>query len=133
MFNKVNTYLYKFCIQGNVPALKNGKVIVTKPFPHLVANSRVQEYMNNFVVQMKDDGLYGELLDMPLSITMKFFRETRHKYDLDNAASTVQDSLMKAKFLEDDSQIKALHCYDGGYDKDNPRVEIGVDIYEIQN
>lgn len=129
----MSNYLYKFCIQGNVPALKNGKVIITKPFPHLIANDKVQRYMKNFVEQMKKNGLYSEMLDMPLSVTMKFFRETRHKYDLDNAASTVQDSLMKSKFLEDDSQIKALHCYDGGYDKDNPRVEIGVDIYELQN
>ena len=119
--------LYEFAICGNIPALKNGKIIITKPYPHLVANSRVQAWNKSALKQLEAMGLKNENLSQDLSLSIKIYKDSDRRYDADNCITTVQDVLMKAKFVKDDSQFRIIKAEKMNKDKDNPRVEVLID------
>ena len=119
--------LYNFTIYGNIPALKNGKIIITKPYPHLVANSRVQAWNKSAIEQIEDLGLKDENLTQDLSLSIKIYKDSDRRYDADNCITTVQDVLTKSHFIKDDSQFQIIRAEKMSKDKNNPRVEVTID------
>lgn len=118
--------LYYFTIKGNVPALKNSKIIVTKPYPRLLPNKTVTAWNKSAKQQMRELGLENEGIDFPISLTMIIYKGTAHHYDVDNVTSTVMDLLTHVGFYKDDSLVYFLSVEKRGIDKDNPRVEIEI-------
>jgi len=60
-----------------------------------------------------------------IALTLRFFRETAHRCDLDNLVKSVCDALQRVVF-EDDSQVVLLLA-EKSIDRDRPRVEILVE------
>ena len=123
----------KFILYGNVPSLKNSKIIITKPYPRLISNPRVIKWTNEIYNQLKNLKLDKLNIDYDISIKIKVWRESRHKADVDNMAQTIFDSLFNKKkgikVILDDSLIKHLEITNMGLDKANPRAEIEIEKY----
>ena len=68
----------------------------------------------------------GEPLKVALALTLRFYRETAHRCDLDNLVKACADA-MQGIIFADDAQIWALQA-EKAIDRDNPRVEILVEV-----
>ena len=130
-------------IPGNVPSLKNSKIIIgigkpcqcckRKPNRVLISSKSVRQWQ-------KDTAKYWEkyrqeFLDMlavseaPHRIAFKFVRKTRHRFDYTNAADTIQDEMVHQNWLEDDNATIIRPVFRKfKYDKYKPGVFIDVII-----
>jgi Holliday junction resolvase RusA-like endonuclease len=63
-------------------------------------------------------------LEGPVRLTLRFYRATARRCDLDNLAKSVQDALNGVAYL-DDSQIEHLEA-SKAIDRERPRVEVEV-------
>tara|TARA_Y100000592_G_scaffold75792_1_gene118503 strand:- start:217 stop:501 length:285 start_codon:yes stop_codon:yes gene_type:complete len=64
-------------------------------------------------------------LELPVKISFKFIRGSRHKFDYINPAQTVQDDMVKHHWIDDDNCENILPVFEPyEYDKENPGVEI---------
>jgi len=118
----------KWFIPGNVPSSKNGRRWTGKYF---ISSKTVMKYRKNtaqiykklaasFVKELKKH-------DLPVSISFKFYRGTRHKFDYINPAQTVQDDMVKHGWIEDDNMTFIIpHFEEYVYDKEKPGVEIKI-------
>jgi hypothetical protein len=115
-------------IPGNVPSSKNGKMWTGRA---LVNSKSVQLYIR------ATDGYWyslarrfrSELNDIkaPYKIGFQFVRGTRHQFDYVNPTQTIQDLMVRYKWIEDDNanvMIPVMLPYT--YDKQNPGVYISV-------
>ncbi len=116
-------------IHGNVKAKKNNKTMALnrktgKMFP--MTDKATQEYIKDAIIQLKEQFEGYKITNYPILIQMVFFYPTHHRKDIDNSASTILDCMKTAGVIEDDDvdHVNELYCFFGGYDKDNPRVEI---------
>lgn len=114
-------------ILGQTPAQKNSKSIAYnkgtgKPF--IMSNQNVKAWQNAADVQL----LYyriKEPLQERQELSIKFFVKDKRRRDLDNMLTTIQDSLVRAGILQDDSwQFIRIGLIDAEIDKENPRAEI---------
>ena len=116
----------KWFIPGNVPSSKNGRRWTGKFF---ISSKATMKYR-------KDTAIYFEKfrksfrkqlskLELPVRISFKFIRGSRHKFDYLNPAQTVQDDMTKHHWIDDDNCeniIPEFEPYE--YDKKNPGVII---------
>ena len=128
-------------IPGNVPSLKNSKIIIgigkpcrcckRKPNRVLISSKSVRQWKKDTAEYWKK--YREEFLDMlavseaPHRIAFKFVRKTRHKFDYTNAADTICDEMVHQNWIDDDNcdVIRpVLKPY--VYDKENPGVFISV-------
>lgn len=119
----------KLVVIGNVKAKKNNKTMAVnrrtgKMFP--MTDKATTNYINSAVSQLEDQFKGFEVTEYPVSVQMTFYYPSKHRKDIDNSASTILDCMKTAKIIADDdcSHVDELYCSFGGYDKDNPRVEI---------
>ena len=64
-------------------------------------------------------------LELPVKISFKFIRGSKHKFDYINPAQTVQDDMVKHHWIDDDNCENILPVFEPyEYDKKNPGVEI---------
>lgn len=119
----------KLVIRGNVKAKKNNKTMALnrktgKMFP--MTDKSTTEYMKDAVLQMKKQFEGYQVTHYPVEIQMIFYYQHKHRKDLDNSTSTILDCMTTAGILEDDdvAHVDELHASFGGYDKEDPRVEI---------
>lgn len=121
-------------VEGNTPSQKNNKNIAFNKRTgrsFIVSNPRVVAWHKSARTQLLEQS-EGNSIDpshYPIAVTAIFYRETRRKYDLDNAYGTVADALVHAGIIEDDNMgcIGTITLQHGGHDKENPRVEIYLD------
>jgi hypothetical protein len=94
----------KWWIPGNVPSSKNGKRWTGK---YLISSKTVMKYRKDTTKVYKKlaASFKKELVkyDLPVIISFKFFRGSRHKFDYINPAQTVQDDMVKHGWIEDDN------------------------------
>lgn len=119
----------KIVVHGNVKAKKNNKTMALnrktgKMFP--MTDKATTEYMKDAIQQMKDQFEGLKISDYPINVQMVFYYPTKHRKDIDNSMSTILDCMVKAGVIEDDdvTHVNELYAFFGGYDKDDPRVEI---------
>lgn len=131
-----NLNMLKLTYIGAIYSKKNSKQIISvHGKPMIVSNSRAkkneQDMAAGFALQVikkkwKPVGKY--------SVTMHFWRESNVRRDLDNLTTSVLDALVLARALEDDNinNVKELHIYDMGVDKEAPGVVVNLegDTYE---
>lgn len=115
--------------KGIIYSKKNSKQIISvHGKPMIVSNSRAKKNEKDmsaeFAYQVlknhwKPSGSY--------SVSMYFTRDSRVRRDLDNMATSVLDALVLAGALEDDNvnNVRELHVYDMGIDKDS----VGVSVH----
>jgi Holliday junction resolvase RusA-like endonuclease len=87
----------------------------------------------------KDCKWYIPKVDKPINervnVKATYYRQTRHKVDLNNLHSALHDILKDYKVVEDDNS-DIIAGTDGSrvrYDKDNPRTEVTItELIEIE-
>jgi len=121
----------KLTIYGNVKAKKNEKMIGYRNTPRgkkpfIMTKTETNDYMVDAIKQLKKQFDGYRVTDYPVEIQMIFYYKYKHRKDLDNSTTTILDCMTEAGILEDDdvTHIDELHSSFGGYDKENPRVEI---------
>lgn len=64
----------------------------------------------------------------PTNVEITLYPKTKRRQDLTNRAESVMDTLVDAVIIADDdiTHINKLTLLFGGYDKENPRVEIAI-------
>lgn len=84
------------------------------------------EYMKDAVAQLQEQFAGLKISDYPINVQMVFYYPTKHRKDIDNSMSTILDCMKTAGVIEDDDvlHVNELYAFFGGYDKDDPRVEI---------
>lgn len=131
-------------LQGNIPSLKNSKEIqifkkwipdpntpgskILKQFNRLAPSKTVETYLKNFeyvYMQNKVDimNLFGK--DKIWHVGLYFVRDSKRKFDFNNASQIIQDLFVKYGYLEDDN-MDFLRPYPLGYhvNPDKPGVLI---------
>jgi hypothetical protein len=116
----------KWFIPGNVPSSKNGRRWTGKYFISSKATTKYRKDTKKYYDKFRKS-FRKELakLELPVKISFKFIRGSRHKFDYINPAQTVQDDMVKNHWIDDDNCeniIPEFEPYE--YDKENPGVEI---------
>ena len=117
-------------IPGNVPSSKNSRTF-NFSMKRSFASKTVQRYIRNSEKHYKKNKAKFrkliEKLHKPYHVEFTFVRGTRHKFDYINPAQTVQDLMVKYKWIEDDNCTIMMPSFgDYEYDKENPGVRIEV-------
>jgi len=94
----------KWFIPGNVPSSKNGRRWTGKYF---ISSKTVMKYRKDTAKYYKQHAAsFAKELskhDLPVIVSFKFIRGTRHKFDYINPCQTVQDLMVKYEYLQDDN------------------------------
>lgn len=128
--------MLQLTILGQTPAQKNSKSIAInratgKPF--IMSNQNVKTWQNTAAIQLLRYRI-KEPLQGKQELSIMFYVKDNRRRDLDNMLTTIQDALVKAGILEDDSW-KSLKIgeIDATLDKANPRAVITIkSVDEIQ-
>lgn len=113
-------------ITGNTPSQKNRKKISTAGrYPRLYTEKSVRDWQDSAAEQLK---AYRGQADGKVVITYMFYVKDNRRRDLSNMIQSVEDALVKAGLIKDDSwQHIALGSADAEIDKDNPRAELWIE------
>ena len=116
----------KWFIPGNVPSSKNGRRWTGKYF---VSSKATTKYRKDTAIYFEKfrKGFRKQLakLDLPVRISFKFIRGSKHKFDYINPAQTTQDDMVKHHWIDDDNCENIIPVFEPyEYDKENPGVEI---------
>lgn len=122
----------KLTVTGNVPSQKNRKIISRNRStgrPFLRSAPQVKEWQESAELQLRSQFKGFKVTDYPIAVSVVVYYDNRRRHDLDNALSTVMDALTAAEIIEDDNTnfVECITVQFGGYDKENPRVEIFFD------
>lgn len=119
----------KLVVRGNVKAKKNNKTMAInrrtgKMFP--MTDKATTVYIKDAVNQLKEQFTGLKISQYPINVQMVFYYPTKHRKDIDNSMSTILDCMKTAGIIEDDDviHVNELYAFFGGYDKEDPRVEI---------
>lgn len=121
--------MLQLTISGQTPAQKNSKSIAYnrgtgKPF--IMSNSNVKNWQNSAAIELLRYRI-KEPLDGKQELSIMFYVKDNRRRDLDNMLTTIQDALVKAGILIDDSwKNLKIGAVDAKLDKDNPRAEITI-------
>lgn len=91
-----------------------------------MSNQNVKGWQNSADVQLLQYRI-KEPLQGKQELSIMFYVKDNRRRDLDNMLTTIQDSLVRAGILEDDSwkQLR-IGLVDAELDKENPRAEITI-------
>ncbi len=114
-------------ILGQTPSQKNAKTIAYnrrtgKPFP--MSKQNVKDWQEYAALQLR---LISpkKPLEGRQSISIMFYLKDRRRRDIDNMLTTIQDALVKAGILRDDSWLNLkVGNLDATLDPNKPRAEI---------
>jgi Holliday junction resolvase RusA-like endonuclease len=117
-----------YTIHGNTPSSKNSRVWTGR---YSIASAATRKWKaateQEFKDQAKQFRKESKGLTKPLYVEFKFYRKSRHKFDLINIAQAVQDAMVNYDWIDDDNAdelIPVFAIYQ--YDNKNPRVEIKI-------
>ena len=116
----------KWFIPGNVPSSKNGRRWTGKYFVSSKATTKYRKETAKYYEKFRK-GFRKQLakLELPVKISFKFIRGSKHKFDYINPAQTVQDDMVKHHWIDDDNCENILPVFEPyAYNKENPGVEI---------
>jgi hypothetical protein len=117
-------------ISGNVPSSKNSQIMLEDSHA-IIASRATQRWRRNTKEEWeKHRDMFLSLirgLSPPFHIEFTFVRKQRRKFDYINPAQTIQDAMVKYKWIEDDNaDIIKPFFGDYEYNKENPGVKIRV-------
>ena len=116
----------KWFIPGNVPSSKNGRRWTGRYF---VSSKATTKYRKDTAIYFEKfrKGFRKQLakLELPVKVSFKFIRGSKHKFDYINPAQTTQDDMVKHHWIDDDNCENIIPVFEPyEYDKENPGVEI---------
>lgn len=118
----------KIVLQGQVPAQKNSKNIGRNKYTgktFFTSSATVKEWQRDVAKQL---AAYRGQADDKVTIAYQFYVKDLRRRDLDNMIASVNDALVSAGLLKDDSwHSLSIGAADAELDKDNPRVELWID------
>lgn len=119
----------KLIVRGNVKAKKNNKRVMYNPKtkkPFIMTDKATTDYIKDAVIQLQTQFAGFKISAYPITVQMVFYYPTKHRKDIDNSMSTILDCMKTAGIIEDDDclHVNELYAFFGGYDKDDPRVEV---------
>lgn len=131
-------------IYGKLAVKKNNKRILKnrktgKPFVASSVNSKkADKKILPQLMDIKNEEIWKNMIknsniykttgkEKPLFVEFTIYRATKHRFDYCNQIQGLEDCLVKAGYLEDDSADYYKPSF-GDYqiDKDNPRVELRI-------
>ena len=101
--------------------LKNGRTILLPSKPYKEFESLSVKYIEYELGNI-------ETIDYPINLKAWFFKDKNYKSDLVGYLQALQDTLVKAKILQDDN-TKIVFSTDGSrifHDKNYPRIEVEI-------
>jgi len=113
-------------LNGEIHSWKNSKQIITvHGKPRVIKSKQAQSDLAVFLPQLLQHKDFFSTADYPLHLGFYLFRETKRDYDYINMLQGIQDMLVMADCIPDDS-IKYLHPWILGSEhrKGNPAVSI---------
>lgn len=119
----------KIFIPGNVPSSKNSR----RNFGNLSLPSKatVQWRNNTAIYWAKHRNTFKKMIkgkEKPYKINFLFVRGTKHAFDYINPAQTIQDEMVKYRWIEDDDCHNIIPNFSPYiYDKNKAGVFISVD------
>mgnify|MGYP003294294710 CR=1 FL=1 len=114
-----------FTLYGEVPSKKNSRVNIRngRSFP----NKRYQAWHRKSLFELKS---ITENFAEPVYIKLHFYHQDNRRRDSDNGVSSVFDTLVDARIIQDDRwQIILGYEVKNDLDKKNPRVTITITTY----
>ena len=117
-----------FFILGNVPSSKNGKRWTGKYLIHSKTTMRYIKETKEDYLRLKDKFIKEiSKQDAPYTISFKFIRNSKRKFDYVNPLQTVQDLMVKYGWIEDDNATFLLPVFEPyEYNKVKPGVLITI-------
>ena len=119
----------KWFIPGNVPSSKNSRRWTGKFFIASKTTMKYRKQSESYYKQhAKTFAKEFAKYKLPVYVSFKFIRGTRHKFDHVNPLQTVQDEIVKHGWIEDDNAnfiIPVIEDFE--YDKNNPGVLIKIE------
>jgi len=117
-----------FTIPGNTPSSKNSRIWTGK---YSIASAATRKWKLATVEYWKEQAKAfrkeSKGLPKPLYIEFKFYRKSRHKFDMINIAQAVQDAMVKFDWIDDDNADELIPVFvPYEYDNKNPKVEIKI-------
>lgn len=118
----------KLVLYGQTPSQKNNKIIAInrrtgKRFP--MTNESTKAWQDDVAIQLK---AYKGQAEGKVTIAYQFYVKDMRRRDVDNMVCTVNDALVKAGLIKDDSWLwLAIGAADAEIDKQNPRVELFIE------
>lgn len=119
-------------IKGNTPSQKNRKIISQNRAtgrPFLRTAPAVKVWQDSAFYQLRVQAQKLPAFEYPIALNVVIWYGNKRRHDLDNGLSSVLDALVAARIIPDDNtdHLSCITVQFGGYDKDNPRVEIDLD------
>ena len=109
-----------------IPSKKNSKQIIALPWrrPMLISSTAYQKREKETISYIKK--IWFWKIEWPCDISYEFYRPDKRQCDIENKVSSIQDMLVKANILEDDSRkyIPSFCAKSMGVDPKNPRCVI---------
>lgn len=119
-------------VKGDPKTKKNSLRIAKRKdgTPFVLQSKQYEAYERDFINQTRI--YHGTLINAKSNVKCVYYRRTKRRVDLTNLLGCTMDCLTKAKILEDDN-CNIAYSHDGSYvdfDKENPRVEIEIEVFE---
>lgn len=124
--------MIQLCIYGETPSKKNSRVFLKngRNIPSERYRAWHMTALLQLSAQLQDLGIENELIDHPVSVTLRFYHADKRRRDSDNGTSSILDLLQDGQLLKDDCweivQHLSVHNY---YDKGCARCEIVIEDY----
>ena len=111
-------------IPGEVISKKNGqKIIRCGKFPKIMAGDAYLKWEKQAIQELQFKRTPAWDGPLPCELHMFFYRKTKRSFDVENMISSIQDMLIKAGVIEDDSVNHIIPVFKGwSIDKNHPRV-----------
>lgn len=116
-------------LPGRVPSKKNSKrIVIVGGRPRIISSEAFLTWHEEMMLRIRPHRPKTPILSA--SVAIKFFAESRRRFDLSNAAESVMDLLVDAGILADDSAFNVgdLHLKLGGVESKNPRAEVVLTV-----
>tara|TARA_B110000196_G_C21105524_1_gene644975 strand:- start:286 stop:711 length:426 start_codon:yes stop_codon:yes gene_type:complete len=118
-------------IPGNVPSSKNGRRWTGKYFIASKATVNYRKATKSIFRELKESFIEEfDKYDLPVTVTFKFHRGSRHKFDQINPAQTIQDDMVLHNWIDDDNADTITPAFESYvYNKNEPGVTIKIKKY----
>lgn len=117
-----------------MPSQKNSKSIAINRAtgrPFIMSNQNVKTWQAIAALELRAYHI-KKPLEGRQEISVMFYVKDNRRRDLDNMLTTIQDAIVKAGILEDDSwKFLKIGEVDAQLDKDNPRAEITIRSIDV--
>lgn len=124
-------------ISGNVPSSKNSKeIIFNENKPRLINSKTVRRYIKNskgdWLINKQKFLRMSKNLEKPFVVKFYFVRDSRRKFDYNNASQILTDLMTDYRYIEDDNCTQIIPKYIG-YEVNKNKAGVYIDVEPFEN